>query len=117
MHNDEALHIVRALADGVDPRTGEPLPADGPCDDVRVVRALHVAIRHLESALGHRRGLPPPAASGANQPARAGHPWDAAEDRRLASAFKKGQRVRQLAQAHVRTEGAIRARLKHLGLL
>lgn len=117
MDNEQALQIVRALADGVDPRTGEVLPADGPCEDVQVVRALHVAIRHIESALGHRHGLNPPPASSNNASARTGQPWDKDEDQRLIAAFKTGQSVRQLAKAHIRTEGAIRSRLKRLELL
>lgn len=117
MRNDEALQIVRALADGVDPRTGEPMNASGPCEDVRVVRALHVAIRHLESALGQRRGLTPPPASSVGAPAQAGQPWGADEDQRLTAAYKSGQSIRQLANTHLRTDGAIRARLKRLELL
>jgi len=114
MGNDEALQIVRALADGVDPRTGEPLDADGPCEDVRVVRALHVAIRHLESALGQRRGLAPPSASSVGAPARTGQPWDQHEDNQLIERHKAGQTIRQLANTHLRSPGAIRARLiKH----
>lgn len=36
----QALIIVRALADGVDPQTGEVLPEDGPFQHPQTTRAV-----------------------------------------------------------------------------
>lgn len=108
MRNDEALQIVRALADGVDPRTGEPMNASGPCEDVRVVRALHVAIRHLESAPARiqRRGTRPGRTTLGCRRRPTTH-----------RGLPSRQSIQQLANTHLRTDGAIRARLKRLELL
>ena len=41
--------IVQALADGVDPYTGDRFPADGPYQRADTVRALHTIIEEAES--------------------------------------------------------------------
>ena len=48
MEIGEALKIMRALADGVNPETGEVLTADAVYQYLPVVRALHRSVRALE---------------------------------------------------------------------
>jgi hypothetical protein len=48
MEIGEALTIMRALADGVNPETGEVLTADAVYQYLPVVRALHRSVRALE---------------------------------------------------------------------
>ena len=48
MEIQEALRIMRALADGLNPGTGEALLADAVYQDAPVVRAFHRAIAALE---------------------------------------------------------------------
>ncbi len=51
MQLNRAKEIIQALADGVDPYTGEYFPADGPYQRADTVRALHVALEVIEKAL------------------------------------------------------------------
>jgi hypothetical protein len=48
MEMQEALKIMRALADGVSPETGEALAADSVYQYAPVVRAFHRAVGALE---------------------------------------------------------------------
>ena len=44
-------------------------------------------------------------------------PWTPEEDAALSEAYRSGTRIHQLAGKHRRTKGAIKARLRKLGLL
>ncbi len=46
----EAKKIIDALANGIDPETGEVLPAQSTFNDPQVIRALFVALKALDSA-------------------------------------------------------------------
>jgi hypothetical protein len=48
-------------------------------------------------------------------PAKTGEPWSEDEDRKLLSAFDCGRALQELAAAHERTMGAVRARLLKYG--
>ena len=108
MELTEALRIIRALADGVDPHSGEVFPADSPYQHPRVVRALFQAVeamKRAEAAQRRERGLPD----------KAGQAWDESEDKQLCEGFDKGLTIRELAQQHQRTAGSIQSRLDKLG--
>ena len=110
MDIDRALKIVRALADGADPHTGEQLPIVGPYQQPDVIRALFLAARVLESEAWRqkRRSLLPP---------NVGKPWQPDKDRRLIERFAQGHNVDSLAALHMRTANGIRERLVLLGKL
>ena len=110
MKTYEALQVIESLADGVDPYTGEVFPDDSPYQNRQVVRALFKALRALEQPRErqqYERRLPE----------NAGNPWNHAEDEMLCERFSAGTTIRQLAQGHERTEGAIQSRLKRLSKL
>ena len=110
MNASEALDIVRALASGVDPVTGDAFPEESAYQRPQVVRALYEAVAALErSARFNRRkeGLP----------GKASQPWTEEEDRRLLAAFDAGRALGEVAAEHQRTQGAIRARLVKYGRL
>ena len=46
--NERAKEIIQALADGVDPYTGDRFPADGPYQRADTVRALYAALEVME---------------------------------------------------------------------
>lgn len=106
MERDQALLILKALADGVDPRPGEAFPADSPCRQPDSVRALRFAVRALERSAPAREHAVKPG----NAPANAGRPWSAADDARLARGFDAGRCVAELAAEHQRSRRAIEAR-------
>ena len=50
MEQAQALAIVKSLANGVDPESGEVFPADGAYQRPQTVRALFAAVEALERA-------------------------------------------------------------------
>jgi hypothetical protein len=104
----EALKIVKVLADGIDPYTGEVLSADGPYQNPQTVRALFIAADALEriaKSKARRRDLPE----------RAGRPWDEDESKLVIKRFDEGADITEIAKEHKRTTGAIRSQLLRLG--
>lgn len=106
MEIGEALKIMRALADGVNPETGEVLTADAVY--LPVVRALHRSVRALEYVEERER-------SKKTQPANAGKSWSRAEDEQVCEELRRGIDFNQIAKTHNRTVGSIIARLVKLG--
>jgi hypothetical protein len=119
MTPSEAKQVIDVLAAGVDPETGEVLPADSPLNSPHVIRALFLASRALELQAGApaKPTSKPKAAKPAGTPANAGVAWTDEEAQRLAAAFDAGADIAQLARDHQRTTGAIRARLIRMGRL
>jgi hypothetical protein len=48
MESDQAKHILKSLADGRDPATGQSFPPDSPYQQADTVRALFLALEALE---------------------------------------------------------------------
>jgi hypothetical protein len=104
----QALSVVRSLANGVDPESGEVFPPDSTYQRPQVVRALYEAASALERIERFERRK--------NQlPQKTGEPWSEEEDRKLLAAFDAGRALQELAAAHERTMGAVRARLLKYG--
>ena len=103
MEAKQAARILQQLADGLDPATAEPLPKDSPFNQPDAIRALFTAVRALEGP------------SKPDGPTKAGGRWTDDEDRQLTEAFDAGSSIKELAQKHDRTRGAIRSRLVKLG--
>lgn len=111
MDDNKALSILSALANGVNPLTGEVFPADSPYQSPDVVRALYISVRALER--GARRRL----RTREQTPSNAGKPWNEDEDQRLLSEFDRGRSPMELAEVHGRTQAGIQARLERYGRL
>ena len=109
MDEAKALGIVAALADGINPLTGEVFTEDSPYQSPDVVRALFLARSALE---GSRR-----IRSRNTLPANSGKPWTAEEDTQLLTQFDRGLAVAELAREHERTAAGIQARLEKHGRL
>ena len=108
MDQDKAVHILKALTEGVDPHSGEAFGADSPYQQADVVRALYIALTALQ---------PIPLKTSRTTPGNAGKPWSEEEDARLLTAFESGHTPEQLAQAHGRSRLGIEARLAKFGKL
>jgi hypothetical protein len=108
MQLDAALPIVRALADGVNPFTGEAYPDHSPYAEPRALRALYSAVdlmsREVDRAKRRER-----------LPANFGKPWSEGEDQALTGGFDAGMPMAELARKHARTASSIRLRLEKLG--
>ncbi len=108
MTPSQALPILHALADGIDPHTGEIFPAGSPYQQADMVRALMAAVAALESAAER-------AAKKDELPVQAGKPWSDEEDAHLREGFAARTAAADLSETHGRTTGAIRSRLARLG--
>lgn len=108
MDQAQALAIVRSLANGVDPESGEVFPPDSAYQRPLVIRSLYLATAALEriERFDRRRQA---------MPKNTGTGWTEDEDRKLLAAFDAGRALQELAAAHERTMGAVRARLLKYG--
>lgn len=98
-----AKEIIRILADGVDPTTGEILPNESVYNSPDVIRALFTVLERLDYE--------------ANDPLRnAGKPWAENEDDKLRDEFLAKMKISDMAREHGRSYGAIESRLEHVGL-
>jgi len=108
MEKSKAIDILKLLADGIHPVTGEQLDKNHVINEPDVIRALNTAVGALSSAEKkdrHQRDLPK----------RVGKPWSENEDKTLIKAFEQGISLNDLVLKHQRTRGAIRTRLVRLG--
>lgn len=101
---------MSALANGVNPASGEIFPADSPYQGVDVVRALSLLVHLVETGQSRSRAR-------SVTPDNAGKPWSADEDQRLLTEFDRGVDVTELARSHGRTAAGIEARLEKHGRL
>ena len=109
MENAKAADIIATLADGVNPLTGEEFPKDSVYNNPEIIRTLFAAVEALkQEARGEARKR------NRQLPANAGQPWSPEQDEKLASMFDRGTTIRQLAESHQRTKGAIASRLVRL---
>lgn len=106
--------IIKALAEGINPFTGEVLEAGHVCQHPDTVRALFHAAHELERLAKRERNLK---RARLTLPENTGKAWSHDEDKLLLSRFRSGTTVSDLALIHARTPGAIRARLEKHGLL
>ena len=103
-----AKPILEALADGVDPRTGEVLDPGSPIESAEVVRALHVAVAAIDREVRRRERA-------SSLPENAGKAWAAEQDDAVARLFDAGGTVAAIAKELQRTRGSIASRLVRLG--
>jgi hypothetical protein len=120
METAKTVEILKALAEGIDPGTGEQFPAGSSYQQPDTVRALFSAIRMLETPAPTSSGPVPVKQAGASAPARpglenSGRPWSEEEDARLGRTYDSGKSIEELAGIHKRSKWAIEARLARLG--
>ena len=102
----KAKEILFALAEGIDPTTGEVLPDNSVCNKGEIVRAFYAVLNHLEEKKLKK-----------NLPANAGKPWTIEDEVLLVSLYRSGTPKREICKTMQRTESGIAARLVHLGII
>lgn len=110
MRPDAALPIIRALADGVNPVTGEQYHEDSPYAEPRALRALFAAADCLQAEVDRQ-------ARKDRLPINFGRPWDADEDTRARTLYGNGYKVDAIATVLKRTTSSVRLRLRKLGVM
>ena len=87
----KAREIMRTLADGVDPATGEVLPRESVYNSPDVIRALFTM---LEATAPHKEYMP------LDSKRNAGKHWTAIEDDKLRDEFAEHTRIADIAKEH-----------------
>lgn len=100
-----AKELVSTLAEGVDPTTGEILPAEHVCNNVEVVRAFYTLLQQEVPT------------SKKKTPANSGKKWTDEDDKLLKELFERGVKKSQLQKTFLRSRASIEARLVKLGLM
>lgn len=108
MIEQDALGIVKALADGVDPVSGEVFPEDSPYKHIIIKKALCAAATILEEMVKKQNRK-------MSLPKRSGKPWDRTEAELLIKKYDNGIEIEDLAKEHQRTYGSIKSQLTKLG--
>jgi hypothetical protein len=108
MQLDAALPIVRALADGINPVTGELYPDQSPYAEPRALRALYSAVDLMQKEMDREKRRE-------RLPANFGKPWTESEDATVAAEYDAGLTLPEMARKHLRTQSSIRLRLEKLG--
>ena len=120
MEIEKAKEIVRLLANGTDPNTGEIFDEDSPYNHPLVIRALFTVLDHVkapkkQNKLSIDEKQAQNIASG--KPRNAGLAWTEELKQEVATLFKEGQSIEELAQYFERTKGAILSELMHQGII
>ena len=105
-----AREIIKALIQGVNPLSGDALPADNILNNADVLRAMLVAAVSIEESIAR-------AARRAQLPGNVGNNWSKEEEATLVAAYKAGEQPPVIAARHGRTIRAIEARLERLGIM
>ena len=105
-----ALPILRALADGVDPKTGETLSNESPYSEPRTLRAIFASVGLVEREVEREKRLE-------RLPKNFGKPWSEEEDRVLRGSFESGATMQEIGRKHGRTVAGCRLRLEKLGVI
>ena len=100
-----AKEIILALAEGVDPTTGEVLPENSVCNKGEVVRALYTVLSYMEERKTKKE-----------LPQNAGKPWTNKDDEELIRCVREGLSRKEICERLARSSGSITSRLAKLGI-
>jgi len=102
----KAKEILSALAEGIDPTTGEVLPDNSVCNKGEIVRAFYAILNCLDEKKPKK-----------NMPANAGMPWTKEDEDLLVKLYHSGAAKGDICKTLQKTESGIAARLVHLGVI
>jgi DNA-binding NarL/FixJ family response regulator len=105
MELEQAIKVVRALANGIHPESGAALEENSICRAPEAVKALNRALAALVAEEQREK----------KRPKNAGKTWTREEDEQICEELRKGTDFNQIAQSHNRSMAAILARLVKLG--
>ena len=105
MDINRAKTILSALAEGIDPTTGEILPDNSVCNKGEIIRALYTVLNTIDTS--KPKG---------EQPQNAGKPWTSEDDEKLKACFESKMSKKEIAAEFERSTGSISSRLARLGL-
>ena len=112
MTTDRATEILRCMANGIDPITGEILEEDHLCNSPEVVRALCTAIHSMSGA----NDADTSRAVRKNGKLNAGRPWTDADLDALKRMYQDGDSMACICEKLQRRERGVLKQLERLGL-
>ena len=115
----EAQRIVKTLAQGIDPDTGEIFAPDSPYNQQKVIRALFTVHGFVRQARKPRMSADEKRQENLDlgRPGNYGLPWTDDARSQVAKGFEDEKTIGELASTLERTQGAIHAELIRQGLL
>ncbi len=119
MELNESRDIVKNLAQGIHPTTGEVFHPESPYNDPKVIRALYSILDFVKQAKKPTKNPEEKRRENLERgrPRNAGLPWTEEDRAKTASQFAAGKTIEELAAALERSRGAIRAELIRRGLV
>jgi hypothetical protein len=119
MELNESRNIVRALAQGMHPTTGEVFPPESPYNDPKVIRALFSLLDVAASSKKSRKTVEEKRRENLDlgRPRNAGLPWTDEDRSTVAARFAAGTTIEVLANTLERSRAAIHAELIRQGLV
>ncbi len=114
-----ATTIVKTLAQGVHPTTGEVFAPESPYNDPQVIRALFTIHDFVRQAKKPKMTADEKRRQNLDfgRPGNAGLPWSEEDRAAVASGFREGKTISELAASMERSNGAIHAELIGQGLV
>jgi hypothetical protein len=109
MELNESRNIVKTLAQGVHPTTGEVFPPESPYNDPEVIRALYSILESVKGLRQPRKSLEERRRENLEigRPMNAGLPWTEADRAVVRSGFQEGMTIEKLATTLGRSSGSI----------
>lgn len=119
MEYAKAKGIVTALANGIDPTTGEVLPNTSPYNNPEIIRALFLISGTPGSGRQPRKTVEEKQQENlkAGRPRNTGLPWTEELKGEVAARFQSGASLEALSKHFERSRGAIAAELVKQGLM
>jgi hypothetical protein len=119
MELEKAKEIVRLLAEGIDPTTGEVLPPESPYNEPVVIRSLFTVIESLKEVRKPKKTVEQKQQENldSGKPRNAGLPWTDDLREEVADKFQSGVSISELSRYFERTKGAIVSELTKQGLI
>ena len=105
MDIERAKELILALAEGIDPITGEVLPPDHICNNSEIIRAFYTVLRQEKTDKKKKTYE------------SSGKRWTTEDDQLLKQLFEQGVKISELQKKFMRSRGSIEARLSKLGLV
>ena len=106
MDIERAKELISALAEGIDPITGEVLPPDHICNNAEIIRAFYTVL--------HKDNTEPKKKKTYES---SGKRWTKEDDQLLKELFEQGEKISEIQRKFMRSRGSIEARLSKLGLV
>jgi len=119
MDLEEAKKIIKALANGINPITGELLSDNSPYNEPDVIRALSKILESSKPVKKPKKTIEEKQQENITncRPRNAGLPWTDELKIEVSSKFQAGVTIDELSNRFERTKGAIVSELKKQGLI